>query len=226
MFESTGISNNLKEPGSADMYFGEFTGRLILTKMLNGNITHFLYKKGSVIKWENNKSEKGNSVNEYSDNDKAARACEDYYTCYWSAYCTYRNMIVGTTTYGNGSCNYPSLSPCGYYYAEWEQVGEQVSQQCYNDDPPPPPPGDGDGGNGGGYNFGGTTNYEVFDNECQGLNNMVNRQAVQGGLETAAYYTTDGHMILLPTVGNTPTTVNISFPYRDMLTSSQETGPR
>lgn len=197
--------------------FSNFSGILTLKNLSTGEHSFTTYKEGIPT----NKRLPQPASNSTQTVTQSSNYCEYVYqyTCYWYTSCSPYDPYNGrmTITSGLGGCEEPGYEPCYDWGRSWSLYDTEVDIQCIwvNDPPPSPsdPPSSGDYGDG--YNYGGTTTFEIIANECDGLNVMVNRQAVTGGLETGAYYTTDGYMILLPTVGNTPTSVNISFPYKD-----------
>lgn len=221
-------SNSVVVAKDKKVFFAQFTGILTVKHLATGKSVRFEYQNG-VTPQRKITSPAAASVATSATPTTAAQSannyiCETYTTCYWTAYCRDRNGNYSTngamTSGQNGNCQEPGQEPCDSWNTSfWRQTDSESYDQCYWEEPPPPPadpPGSGGGGDdNGGFNDGGTTNYEVIDDECQGLKIMVGRQSVPGGYETGAYYTTDGHIILLPTVGNTSGTINISFPYKD-----------
>lgn len=197
-------------PVADEIDFNAFTGTLLFKSLINSKVSVYYYNNGKLV------------TKSISNKKTTARTdgCTDYYTCYWYSYCDLADsgghaFSNGTITYSQDECIEPEQCPCNSYcYSSWNLSNSQVDSVCSPDDSNSndPPPGPGNYGNG--YNYNGTTTFEKFDTECGGVKAMVNRQAAVD-LETAAYYTTDGHMLLMPNVGSTKTTFSISFPYRN-----------
>ena len=212
-------SQKIPTVSSDDLFFATFTGVLMLKHLSTEGTARFVYQNGTTLQ---RNSQTANST-EYNNRSADAVVCVNYVTCYWSGHCDDGyNTPYGTVTQGIDGCDYPQSDGSCNNYAYWEKTGSHTDRQCHSE-PDPPLPGDNGGSTTSGTTTGNPTNptgrtttWEIIKDDgsgCPGASVMVQRQS--NGPEVAAFRTTNGDLILLPTAGNTGTTVNISFPYRD-----------